>query len=152
MFIKIVNLILLVFWMMFIFSLSNDNGVVSTKKSDGFIIKMVETISHKRLSDSEKEKWTTYLVVPVRKGAHLFVYLILGLLVYSLITEFISNSYKSLLLSIGISLLYACSDEIHQLFVSGRSGQVSDIILDVFGSLLGVLVFKFIFERKRIYE
>lgn len=152
MFIKIVKFILLVCWMMFIFSLSSDNGDISTKKSDGFIIKLVETFSQKKLSESEKEKWTTYLVVHVRKSAHLFIYLILGLLVYSFITEFMINGYKALLLSIGLSFFYACSDEVHQMFVSGRSGQVSDVILDVFGSLLGILVFKFIFERKSKYE
>lgn len=152
MFIKIVKFILLVFWMMFIFSLSSDNGDISTKKSDNFIIKIVEVLSQKTLSDSEKEKWTTYLVVPVRKSAHLFVYLILGLLVYSFITEFMMNGYKVFLLSSSLSFLYACSDEFHQMFVSGRSGQISDVILDCFGALLGILIFKFMVERKKKYE
>lgn len=147
-----VKFILLVFWMMFIFSLSSDNGDISTKKSDNFIIKIVEVLSQKTLSDGEKEKWTTYLVVPVRKSAHLFVYLILGLLVYSFITEFMMNGYKVFLLSISFSFLYACSDEFHQMFVSGRSGQISDVILDCFGALLGILIFKFMVERKKKYE
>lgn len=149
---KIVKLVLLACWMTFIFLLSSDTGEVSTKKSDGFIIRLVEVFSQKKLSVAEKEKWTTYLVVPVRKSAHLFIYLILGLLVYNFIIEFISFNYKAFLLSMGISLLYACSDEVHQMFVSGRSGQISDIILDGFGALLGILIFKFIFERKKKYE
>ena len=74
--------------MMLIFSFSNDTGNVSTKKSDGFIIKIVESISGRKLSEVEKEKWTTYLVVPVRKGAHLGVYFVLGILVFSFISEF----------------------------------------------------------------
>ena len=32
------------------------------------------------------------------------------------------------------------TDEVHQLFVPGRSGQISDVILDSAGALAGVLV------------
>ena len=144
---KIIKLILIIFWMGLIFSFSSDSGEVSTKKSDGFIIRMVETILRKDLSDEEKEKWTNYLVVPVRKGAHLSVYLILGILIISFISEFRSIDYKVILLAIFLSLLYACSDEIHQLLVPGRSGQISDIVLDTIGSGIGILIFTFI-KRK----
>lgn len=40
-----------------------------------------------------------------------------------------------------IAVLYAASDEIHQLFVPGRSGQLSDVILDSAGALAGVAAF-----------
>ena len=33
--------------------------------------------------------------------------------------------------------LYAVTDEIHQLFVPGRSGQITDVILDSCGGLIG---------------
>ena len=35
---------------------------------------------------------------------------------------------------------YAATDEFHQLFVPGRSGQISDVILDSAGAALGVLL------------
>ena len=35
---------------------------------------------------------------------------------------------------------YAGTDEFHQLFVPGRSGQITDVILDSCGVLTGVLV------------
>lgn len=144
---KIIKLILIILWMVLIFSFSNDNGSVSTKKSDGFIIKMVETISGRELSESEKEKWTTYLVVPVRKGAHLGVYLVLGILIFSFISEFMIISYKSILLAICISFLYACSDEIHQLLVPGRSGQIKDIFLDTIGACIGIISYSFVVRK-----
>ena len=147
---KIIKLILIILWMVLIFSFSNDTGSVSTKKSDGFIIKMVETISGRELSESEKEKWTTYLVVPVRKGAHLGVYLVLGILIFSFISEFMIISYKSILLAIGISFLYACSDEIHQMLVPGRSGQISDVLLDAVGSSIGIVFYYLIYKKKLI--
>ena len=143
---RIIKLLLILFWMGLIFSFSNDSGTVSTKKSDGFIIRTVETIIGRELSADEKEKWVNYLVVPVRKGAHLAVYLVLGVLIFSFVSEFMVINYKSLLLSIGISFLYACSDEIHQLLVPGRSGQVKDVILDTLGASIGIVIISFIMK------
>ena len=102
---KIIKLILIVFCLVLIFSYSADSGKVSTGKSDGLIIRVVETIMGRELNDSEKEKWIDYLVVPVRKGAHLFVYLVLGVLVISFLKEFMIVNYKVLLLAVFISFL-----------------------------------------------
>ena len=144
---KVIKLVLIILWMGLIFSFSNDSGVVSTKKSDGLIIRCVETILGRDLSDSEKEKWTTYLVVPVRKGAHVGVYFVLGLLVVSFINEFHMFNYKTILFACLICFLYACSDEIHQLLVPGRSGQIKDVLLDYLGSKLGILFYYFVGKR-----
>ena len=35
---------------------------------------------------------------------------------------------------------YAATDEFHQLFVPGRSGQISDVLLDSAGALAGVWI------------
>ena len=64
------------------------------------------------------------------------VYLVLGVLVINLITEF--NVKHLILLSLMVCLFYASTDEFHQLFVSGRSGEVTDVILDTFGSFVGI--------------
>ena len=37
-------------------------------------------------------------------------------------------------------MLYAASDELHQLFISERSSQVLDVLIDTAGSLTGTLV------------
>lgn len=144
---KVIKFILIVLWMGLIFSFSSDTGEISTKKSDGFIIKLVETVIGRDLNDHEKEKWTEYLVVPVRKGAHVGVYLILGSLIFSFISEFMIINYKSILLAIGITFLYACSDEIHQLLVPGRSGQINDVILDTIGASIGVIISSIIVRK-----
>ena len=39
-----------------------------------------------------------------------------------------------------IATLYAATDELHQIFVPGRTGKVTDILLDSAGALLGVLL------------
>ena len=147
---KVIKIILIIFWMGLIFSFSSDTGSVSTKKSDGLIIRVDETIIGRELNDNEKEKWIDYLVIPVRKGAHLFVYLILGILIISFLKEFMVVNYKVLFLAIFISFLYACSDEIHQMLVPGRSGQIKDVLLDTIGSSIGCFVYYFINKKKMI--
>lgn len=49
--------------------------------------------------------------------------------------------------------VYAATDEIHQLFVAGRSGRFSDVLIDSSGALLGVLIFALIVRIvKRIHR
>lgn len=149
---KIIKLGLVIFWMGLIFSFSSDTGSVSTKKSDGFIIRIVQVVKGRELSEEEKEKWTTYLVKPVRKGAHLSVYLVLGILIFSFMMEFMPLGYKSSLLSIMFSFIYACSDEVHQYFVPGRSGMFMDVIIDTIGASIGILLVIFVVRMWRRRE
>ena len=74
----------------------------------------------------------------IRKLAHFTAYLILGVLVYNLLLCYFTNK-KSLILSLIICLLYAISDEIHQMFVPGRAGQIRDVLIDFSGTTLGVI-------------
>lgn len=147
---KIVKLLLVVCWMGLIFSFSNDTGNASTKKSDGFIVKLTEIFLGRDLTLEEKGNYIFYFVKPVRKGAHLGVYLILGGLVLTNLYEYIKNKRVGALLALFISFLYACSDEFHQLFINGRSGQVSDVLLDTIGAGLGILMV--VILRKWKYE
>lgn len=147
---KVIKIILVLLWIVMIFLLSNEEAVKSSKKSDGLIIKSVELFTGKSLSDQEKEKVLKYLVFPVRKCAHLSLYLILGILVISLLREYMVINTKLVLLSLLICFLYACSDEIHQLFVPGRSGEVRDVLIDTLGACLGVSFYYLVFRKKKM--
>ena len=147
---KVIKIILVLLWMVMIFLLSNEEAVKSSKKSDGLIIKSVEFFTGKSLSDQEKEKVLKYLVFPVRKCAHLSLYLILGILVISLLREYMVINTKLVLLSLLICFLYACSDEIHQLFVPGRSGEARDVLIDTLGACLGVSFYYLVFRKKKM--
>lgn len=72
----------------------------------------------------------------LRKGAHIFVYAILAFL---LLKNFDNYSLPYLFLVGIISVLYATSDEIHQLSVGGRQGSIVDIGIDSIGVLLGII-------------
>ena len=147
---KVIKIILVLLWMVMIFLLSNEEAVKSSKKSDGLIIKSVKLFTGKSLSDQEKEKVLKYLVFPVRKCAHLSLYLILGILVISLLREYMVINTKLVLLSLLICFLYACSDEIHQLFVPGRSGEARDVLIDTLGACLGVSFYYLVFRKKKM--
>ena len=43
-------------------------------------------------------------------------------------------------MSITLSFLYACTDEIHQIFVPGRSAQFRDVLIDTLGASFGCLL------------
>ena len=147
---KVIKIILVLLWMVMIFLLSKEVAVKSSKKSDGLIIKSVELFTGKSLSDQEKEKVLKYLVFPVRKCAHLSLYLILGILVISLLREYMVINTKLVLLSLLICFLYACSDEIHQLFIPGRSGEARDVLIDTLGACLGVSFYYLVFRKKKM--
>ena len=48
--------------------------------------------------------------------------------------------------------MYAISDEVHQLFVPGRSGQATDVLIDFSGSLAAILILSsvlYLIRRKK---
>ena len=123
--------------MISIFKLSSDTGYKSTKKSDKLITFWYEKFTKNNINQEVIDKF----VRPVRKSAHIIIYFILGLLFVSLLFEFNISIKHILLFSILFCFVYACSDEIHQLFVVGRSCQLFDIIIDTIGSTIGIFVY-----------
>ena len=145
---KIIKLILIVLWMGLIFSFSSDNASESTNKSDGVIIRICETVLNRSLSDSEKKEYTSKYIVPVRKSAHFTLYFILGILTFIFVKDFTNMNYKVVLISVLVVLLYSISDEVHQLFVPGRSGEIRDVLIDTLGGFISCNILYLIYRRK----
>ena len=59
---------------------------------------------------------------------------------------------KLFLLALCSSFLYACTDELHQLFVSGRSGQFTDVLIDTLGALFGCLLLLMIRRLRKAWR
>lgn len=89
----------------------------------------------------KKRKLLDKLNLLLRKFAHASVYFILYILVLNLIYQ-IKREYKFAycMLSILICFIYACTDEIHQLFVEGRTGLFSDVIIDTIGATISCII------------
>ncbi len=76
----------------------------------------------------------------VRKGAHASIYFVLTILI--VIALYISGlrDIRAYLVAILICFLYACTDEFHQVFVPGRTGQFKDVIIDTIGGIIGIIL------------
>lgn len=132
---KILKYILVLVWMIIIFKFSSDPAEISDGKS-GFIIEVINSLGIN--ISSALGKFTNFII---RKIGHIGEYFILTLLLISALKEDLKIE-KTYWLSILVTFLYACSDEIHQRFVPGRAGRFSDVVIDLFGGILAVFIVK----------
>lgn len=65
-------------------------------------------------------------------------YAILAALLYVWLGRWRQQRVRRYGLAVMLAAVYACSDEIHQLFVEGRAGMVSDVLIDSAGAVLGL--------------
>jgi VanZ family protein len=88
----------------------------------------------------------------LRKLGHLSEYFILALLLARALRAQVNSVHgtKQLFLVVGLTALYAISDELHQAFVPGRSASIGDVLIDVCGGLAGALYFHFGSPRKKV--
>lgn len=130
-----------------IFSFSGQNSKSSTVTSRGVTRQIVDVLpSTKDLGEAEKVQATLTMEHTVRKAAHFTLYALLAFCILYLLDLLPCRRWLKILLCIGLSFLYACSDELHQLFVDGRGAQWSDVFLDTFGAAVGCIVY-FIIRR-----
>ena len=150
---KIVKFMMILLCMGTIFFLSSDTATSSSKKSNYVIVRMTESFFRRKLNSQEKKYYKRHLVKIVRKTAHFSLYFLLGLLVLSFSLEYIEFSWKPILVTILFVFIYACSDEIHQLFIPGRSGELFDVFIDTCGGFFSVIVYNCYYKvRRRYYE
>lgn len=75
----------------------------------------------------------------VRKVAHLTEYAILGALFSLLIRCYQNRIWLHSLLAFAGAVLYAATDELHQLFSEGRAARLLDVGIDSLGAACGIL-------------
>lgn len=138
---KTILKILIILWMILIFTLSNQPADDSTQLSDGFISKTIGNIykiTHKNIKEEKLTEIKTKYTHITRKTAHFTIYLILGLLIGLLLKQYNITTKQIIIYGILICMLYAITDEIHQIFVQGRSGEIRDVLIDTCGSTVGI--------------
>ena len=156
-------MVLAVLWMSLIFFMSSRPGEESSKDSSwaGWMIGETFVPGFDDWSEDEQEEFVERIDHPVRKTAHAAEYAVLGLLTAGAYiggesaeafkvnykkTVNVRDSREKMSISRGIVIpwvittAYAGTDELHQLFVPGRSGQVSDVLLDSAGAMIGLAV------------
>ncbi len=128
--------------MSLIFFSSSQNGAVSSEASGKFILTVLRVFSSDfdSLPDIERQALIESLQLVVRKCAHFCIYFALGMSLMTAFFTYAIKSFKKLLWSWSISLIYAVFDEIHQTFVDGRAGTITDVLIDFLGAFTGVLI------------
>ena len=136
----ILSWIAVLLWMFLIFVLSAQPA----PRSNGLSQKVTEVIIEKvgLLVPLDIKTSTTIDLIKrfnhiVRKCAHVSEYFVLGALVTNAMKTSKVVKFKALIFSVLICILYAISDELHQLFVPGRGAQVMDVLIDSAGAIAG---------------
>jgi VanZ family protein len=139
-------------WLVLIFSLSAQPAEQSDELSKKVTEVIIETVDRVVPLDTD-EKPTIDLVERfnhiVRKYAHFSAYLVLGLLIMNALRRSGVRGFKAFIFSLLFCILYAVSDEIHQLFVPGRGAQVTDVLIDGAGSFVGIGMYGAVNKIKR---
>ncbi|MCF2682537.1 VanZ family protein [Faecalicatena contorta] len=147
---KMIFPLLTFLWMAVIFSFSANPAEESTQISRS-VGRMIGEICISEFQEWPKERQDVFaerIDYPVRKCAHASEYAILGILLWLSISEIAEK--KMGLYAFVTGTIYAASDEFHQLYVPGRSGQISDVILDASGILIGLLLIYTTYRNQKI--
>ena len=124
-------------------------GILSLKNWKLWRVRLIVGIFYPEFDNlpaAEQTEIVASLQFLARKSAHFSIYMILGVLSFLAVI-----SYEKLLfvlrltVSGSVCLLYAASDEIHQLFIPGRSGEVRDVMIDFSGAVLGIALSMLVF-------
>lgn len=80
----------------------------------------------------------------IRKLGHFSEYFILAVLILRALRQETGEKLQTprLALGLGLTALYAVSDEFHQAFVPSRTASIADVLLDIFGGICGTLWFQ----------
>lgn len=138
---RIITLILLVLTFISIFNFSNQDGQASSGVSRKVAKKIIDIYPYTKNLNEENKKQIVEKIQPIiRKGAHLSIYTLVGILMMSFISTYNIKLKYRFLISILVGLGYASSDEIHQSFIPGRNASIIDVGIDTSGVLLGIIL------------
>ena len=121
-----------------IFAFSEQDGTDSAKTSH----QISQAIAENTVKDfhqkpkKEQNKIVEKIDFPVRKVAHATEFGSLGALIFLFLLTWRGGLLLRYLASLGITFLYACSDELHQKLSGGRHAAFSDTLVDLSGAVL----------------
>ncbi len=133
--------------MVLIFCFSHQAGDDSSITSSGislFLAKLFNK-SFEELSDSVQLEILSKYSFFVRKAAHFSIFAALGFFSNLALRRFFVEENVplprfSLVFNALFCFVYACSDEFHQLFIAGRVGSFTDVLIDFSGSVTALLL------------
>ena len=122
-------------WYAVIFWFSAQTGHRSSALSDGLAYQMLERFRPAFFLRTETEQaalWNIFTFC-LRKSAHMASYFILAWLLMWAIRKWFGSCHRASVIFLLCAVL-AALDEFHQTFVPGRSGQFRDVLIDLIGA------------------
>ena len=151
---KRICLILAICWMGVIFAFSARNADLSTQDSMsiGILFGRFIVPSFAEMDTQMQVSFADMIDHPIRKMAHATEYAILGFLLTGSYADAKRKRLSRFCIPAVLGSLYAVSDELHQMFVPGRSCELTDMLIDssgvMLGTLFGLLIFVYWNIRK----
>ena len=136
---KIITIILVLLWMILVFYLSNQVSTESSKLSGGLTHKILEAL---HMLDGKTIGQQEVIETIIRKLAHFCLYTLGGILILLHINLYKISDKNKVIISYSIGTAYAITDELHQLFVPGRSGEIRDVFIDSLGIITGIIIIR----------
>lgn len=154
--------VLALLWMCVIFAFSAQEKEESSAVSEALSYRVVNStglLFHLHLDEEELRRIAAAIESGVRKTAHMTEFGILSVLLYVWLGKWQTATGKRMVLAAILTILYAASDEFHQLSVPGRAGSIRDVMIDGTGAILGVIIFvgvkkciNFLWNRRKYKE
>lgn len=156
-FLKPLSFIPAILIMYMIYSFSAQDGMTSSQLSYKVSYKIVETGG--KLLGEDWESWQIESIADrfhsvIRKIAHMTEYFALAVAVAFPLYVYGLRGILLMLVAGLFCVAFACGDEYHQSFVSGRSPSKRDVMIDSFGVFWGIIVVRIIgwTGRKTIFR
>lgn len=133
-------LLFIMFCILFYFSAQD--GTESSMLSSGVTLMIIKTF----VSDFEtiSTEQQTFLLdafsAIVRKLAHFSIFFIIGILSFFATYMLKLKKIYKFLIMFTICSFYAVFDECHQHFIPGRTASITDVLIDLSGSLFGIIL------------
>ena len=148
----IIILIAVILWMVGIYKLSGMSSNNSNGKSTDIISIFIEDaleitndygITSSHPNEQKIQRASQLINAPMRKVIHATVYFVLAFFIMILTNIVLDHKkyFLSVLIALILCVIFAGSDEYHQTFVVGRTGQLLDVIIDTTGGIVGILFY-----------
>lgn len=143
---KIIFAILSLAWIIFIFFNSSQSGSVS----HGVSMKIANKVSY-IISKFINVKIGSVDFF-VRKCAHGFEFMMLAIIIMISLNALLGDKKNILFLTLLSILIIAGLDETLQIFISGRTSKVTDVLIDFLGGVVGcIITYKFLLFKINLF-
>ena len=141
--VRILSITAVVLWMGAIFLLSAQTGENSGNTSGNIVKILVNFLwrNFEELSVQKQREIMEIFQLIVRKGAHFTEYAVLAVLSANALRTYQVTKIQSWSIPVLVCLVYAITDEVHQLFVAGRACRALDVCIDTAGGIFGTACF-----------